>query len=252
MDERIFYRRAMIVISHRGASCYAPENTLTAFKKAIEMGSKAFEFDVHRSADGKLIVHHDYDFSRTAGIKRSISSLKLEEIKKINVAAHFTDARFESAPLLGEVLDLISPVADFINVEIKNDSNIYPGIEKDIIKEVQSRSSIFEKTIFSSFYFPAIEKIREISPRARLGYLGHKLPAILLFPALAKASRVRCENFHLSRKISFSFNLKFIMKFGFKVCVYTVNERIEAERLKEIGVYGIFSNYPDIMEKYEN
>ncbi len=242
----------MIVISHRGASAYAPENTITAFKKAIEMGSKAFEFDVHRSADGQLIVHHDYDFSRTAAVEKSIKSLKLDDIKKINVAKHFSNASFENAPLLGDVLDLISPVADFINVEIKNDLNVYPGIEKDIIGEIQARPSIFEKTIFSSFYFPTLEKVREISSKARLAYLGHKLPAILVFPAVAKASKIGCENFHLSRKISFSFNLKLIMKFGFKVCAYTVNEKKEAERLKEIGVFAIFSNYPDIMEKNGN
>lgn len=241
----------MIIISHRGASGYAPENTLPAFKKAVEMGSRAFEFDVHRSSDGRLVIHHDYDFLRTAGRPDKIARLNMEEIKKINVAANFPESKPAAAPELGEVLDLIGPSADLINIEIKNDDNVYPEIEKDILKEMSGRPEIFSKTLFSSFYFPSLSKIRQLSQKARLGYLGHKLPAILILPAVMKARSIGCENFHLSRKISFSFNLGLIMKAGFKVCVYTVNTRKEAERLKDIGVYGIFSNYPDIMEKNE-
>lgn len=239
----------MIVISHRGASGYAPENTLPAFEKALQMGAKAFEFDVQRSKDGKLIVHHDYDFSRTAKDKRKIAQLDYKEIEKINAAAHFKGANFAKVPLLSEVLDLIKDKSEFINLEIKNDGNIYPNIEADILKESEKFPSLKEKIIISSFYFPSLEKTRILSPSARLAYLGHKLSAILIAPAVLKAKKINCENFHLSRKISFSANLKLIKSFGFKVCVYTVNERKEAEKLEKIGVYGIFSNYPDIMNK---
>ncbi len=239
----------MMVISHRGASGYAPENTLPAFEKALAMGSRAFEFDVQRSKDGKLLVHHDYDFLRTAGINKKVAELSYSEIERINAAKHFKNGPEAKAPLLSEVLSLINDRADFINVEIKNDGNIYPGIEEEILKELENHSGAAGKTVISSFYFPSLERIRAISSSARLAYLGHKLAAVLIAPAAVKAKRINCENFHLSRKISFSVNLKIIMSLGFKVCVYTVNERKEAEKLKDIGVHGIFSNYPDIMEK---
>lgn len=241
----------MIVIAHRGASGYAPENTVEAFKKAVAMGARAFEFDVHLSADRKLVVHHNYDFAETAGEDRKIKDLSLEEIKKINVAKHFRPEGFASAPSLEEVLETVGSSADFINIEIKNDGNVYPGIEEELLSFMASRPEIMKKTVFSSFHFPTVKKLRALSPEARLSFLGHRLSTILLLPAILKAKGARCGNFHLSRRIAFWFNLKILIKCGFRVCVYTVNRRNEAVRFREWGIYGIFSDYPDVLERQD-
>ena len=93
----------MKIIAHRGASGYAPENTLKAFRLAVEMGSKDFEFDVHRTKDGILVVHHDYDLKHTAGQDVKIADLDYAELKKHNIAAHFRDKQVQHVPRLEEV-----------------------------------------------------------------------------------------------------------------------------------------------------
>lgn len=238
----------MMIIAHRGASGYSPENTIEAFEKALSMGSKAFEFDVHRTLDGVLVVSHDYDFNRTAGINLRIKDLKYDEIKKINVAKFFGNNKFSAPPSISEVLLLLKDKADFINIEVKNDENIYPEIEDDVIKIVKE-FKIEEKVIISSFYFPSLKKFREKSKSLRLAFLSHKLDNTLFFSAIKKAKSLNCENFHLNKKIAYNLNVNLLKDYGFKVFVYTVNKYEEAKRLENLGVDGIFSNYPDIMEK---
>ena len=78
MDNESEWKHSFLFIAHRGASMHAPENTLTAFKKALEMGADAIEFDVRRTYDGIPVIVHDEDLRRVAGISRRVLELKLE------------------------------------------------------------------------------------------------------------------------------------------------------------------------------
>lgn len=240
----------MMIISHRGASAYAPENTLPAFKKAVAMGSRDFEFDVHRTRDGILVVHHDYTLEKTAGVNAKIADLDYAELSRLNVARHFGPA-WPSArvPRLEEVIEIINPAARWLNFEIKNDGNVYPGIEERVTDFLGSRPGLFEKSLVSTFDGGTLRRFRELSPEMKLGYLGHNLSTVLLVPALRKAKRVGAVNFHLALRIAFKLNVSRIKKAGFRVCVYTVNTKKDAERMRAIGVDGIFSNYPDLLTK---
>ncbi|MDQ7773020.1 MAG: glycerophosphodiester phosphodiesterase family protein [Elusimicrobiales bacterium] len=240
----------MKIISHRGASGYAPENTLKAFDLAVKMGSRDFEFDVHRTRDGRLVVHHDYDLSHTAGSPARIAELDYAELSRLNAAAHFAaDPAFQRVPLLEEVLDMVGPAADWINLEVKNDGGVYPGIEAEVLAALGSRPGLFEKSLVSSFDHDTLRRFRELSPELKLGWLGHGLNEILLAPAVLKARAVRAESFHLALRIAFRPNVALIKKAGFAVRVYTVNSKKDALRMKEAGADGVFSNYPDIMEE---
>jgi len=241
----------MKIISHRGASAYAPENTLKSFALAVEMGSHEFEFDVHMTKDGILVVHHDFDLKRTAGKDVRIADLTWAELKKHNVAATFRrDKGFQYAPRLEEVIDIIGPAAKWLNFEVKNDRNVYPGIEEKLLAFLRSQPGLFEKTVVSSFDHGTLRRFRELSPELKLAYLGHNLSTVLLLPALKKAKAVGAVNFHLALRIAFKFNISRIKKAGFRACVYTVNEKKDALRMKEIGVDGIFTNHPDILGKW--
>ena len=242
----------MKIISHRGASGYAPENTLKAFELAVKMGSRDFEFDVHRTKDGILVVHHDFDLQRTAGKKARIADLAYGELKKINVASHFAgDRSFQRVPRLEEVIDVLDPAARWLNLEVKNDGNVYPGIEERILAFLRSKPGLFEKTVVSSFDNGTRARFRELSPELRLADLGHGLSAMLLLPAIKKAKAIGAANFHFNLRLAFKLNVAKIKKAGFRVGVYTVNKKKDALRMKEIGVDGIFTNYPDIMEATE-
>ena len=241
----------MKIISHRGASAYAPENTLKAFRLAVEMGSRDFEFDVHLTKDGELVVHHDYALDKTAGKHVRIADHTYEELKKFNVAWHYrADRRHQHVPLLADVIDVIAPHADWLNFEVKNDGNVYPGIEKKLLDFIKRRAGLLEKSVLSSFDHGTLKRLRELSQTVKLGYLGHGLRAMLLVPAFRRARAVGAVNFHIALRIAFKLNVSRIKKAGFNVCVYTVNTKKDAKRMQAIGVDGIFSNHPDIGGKW--
>lgn len=242
----------MKIISHRGASGYAPENTLRAFELAVSMGSRDFEFDVHRTRDGKLVVHHDYDLSRTAGSAVGIAGTDYADLSRINVAAHFAaDPSFQRVPLLEEVLDITAPAADWINFEVKNDGGVYPGIEEDLLAALGRRPGLFGKSLVSSFDHGTLRRFRALSPDLGIGWLGHGLSEVLLAPAVMKARAVGASSFHLALRIAFRPNVALLKRAGFAVRVYTVNRKSDALRMKDAGADGIFSNYPDIMGREE-
>jgi glycerophosphoryl diester phosphodiesterase len=236
------------IISHRGASAYAPENTLEAFKLAVKMGSKDFEFDVHLTKDKIPVVHHDFHLLRTAGMKAEIADLNYADLKKINVARHFSsDYQFQYIPRVEEVLEIISPVAEFINFEVKNDNNAYKGLEKIITDLIRLKKDVFEKTVLSCFDYPTAKRIRLCDKEIKMGYLGHSLTNLLLPMALKKAKKIEVSSFHINHKIAFKMNVTKLHQAGLKVYAYTVDDFKDVLRMKENGVDGIFTNYPDII-----
>ncbi len=240
----------MKIIAHRGASGYAPGNTLGSFALALKMGAKAFEFDVHRTGDGRLVVCHDYHLKDPSGAALKIASSDYAGLKKIRVGDKFGFPS-ERVPLLDEVLSLIAPGAEWINFEIKNDGNIYPGIEADLLGAVRSRPGLMQKALFSSFDYGTLRRLRALDGNAALGYLGHRLRALLLFPALMRAKAVGAVNFHINLRLAFGVNMAIIRKAGLKVCVYTVNKKADAQRMARLGADGIFTDYPDILTRDE-
>lgn len=238
----------MKIIAHRGASGYAPENTLSAFELAMKMGSKAFEFDVHLTKDKRLVVHHDYDLRRTAGSPARIAELDYAALKKINVGNKF-GFPVERVPLVEEVAHRIAPKAEWINFEVKNDGNIYPGIEEALLEFIRSRPGLAGKALLSSFDYATLQRLRALDRNIALGYLGRDIRSVLLVPAILRARAVGAVNFNLALRLAYGLNVALIRKAGFKVCVYTVNKKADALRMQKMGVDGIFSNYPDILGK---
>src|SRR6266850_7844739 len=127
-----------LIIAHRGASGDAPENTMAAFRLAMDSGADMIELDLHLSKDSALVVCHDSKLNRTARIKKTIKQLTLKELKKLDVGSWF-HPRFsgETIPTLEEVLKLtVNRIA--LNIEIKQGSSLYPGIEKQLIELLES------------------------------------------------------------------------------------------------------------------
>jgi hypothetical protein len=117
-----------LIIAHRGASAYAPENTLAAFKKAIDLGADGIELDVHLSKDGEVVVIHDRTIDRTSNGKGQVAEMSLKELKALDFGSWFSDEyQKESIPLLREVLELLKDWNGLLNIELKqNGLERYP------------------------------------------------------------------------------------------------------------------------------
>ena len=129
----------LLVLGHRGFHKTEKENTLAAFGKAIEAGCDGIELDVHITADGKLIVHHDFNLERVWGIPVPIEEAKFYEIRSIS----------ESIPTLREVLDAMGPI--YYDIEIKADITYRRKLIYSILDELESHPELREKVMISSF-----------------------------------------------------------------------------------------------------
>ncbi|MBI4425663.1 MAG: glycerophosphodiester phosphodiesterase [Elusimicrobia bacterium] len=235
--------RLPALIAHRGASGYAPENTLASFELALKLGAGAIEFDVQQTKDGRLVVIHDPDLKRVAGVRRRIGSLTYLELSQHDVGAWF-DAKYrgERVPLLEELLDLAQGRAE-LHLEIKNGTRPYPGIEERIVNLLRRRREWDGRVIISSFNHETLYLVRALDGSARLGYL---VGLTRRAEALKEAAELGCESVHMSARQVDRAWVESLHERGRKLLVYTVNEPKDYERLRGLGVDAVFTNFPDL------
>lgn len=233
----------MRLIAHRGASGYAPENTLAAFRLALEMGAKAVEFDVHQTKDHELVVLHDVDLKRVAGRKAQVRDLTWKELSQLDVGS-WRDRAFnaERVPRLSDVYDLVQGKAE-LHLEIKKGSSLYHGIEERIVEFLQKRKA-WSMTVVSSFDHAALYLVRWLEERARLGYLLGLTPMNAAYREMAE---IKAESLNLSVRQIDAKRTKACHDKGLKVLVYTPNDRKTLDRLEKMGVDGVFCNFPELM-----
>lgn len=158
------------VWAHRGACAYAPENTLPAFRMAVDMGAQGIELDVHESRDGALMVIHDETVDRTSSSHGRVVDQTLAELKALDFSAGMEQYQGVQIPTLPEVYELIKPTGLSINVEIKCDVVIYWGIWDKLIA-LEREMGMQGRILYSSFNHYVLPKIRELDPNAKIGLL---------------------------------------------------------------------------------
>lgn len=222
----------MIVFAHRGASGHAPENTLAAMKKAIELGAKAIELDIH-NVEGELYVFHDRRLDNKSSGSGLIEDVSRQYISSINVGG-------EPIPTLWDVMSFLCQHDCMINIELKGMKSLAPFI--DIYpKLIQELNIPPNNLLISSFHHGFLTQFRAQFPLARIAPLFEGIP----LDAIETANKLMAFSLHLS--ISF-FNLALINQIktkGIKVFIYTVDNPEDIVQLKKMGVDGIFTNYPD-------
>lgn len=148
------------VIGHRGGRAYAPENTLAAFRRAIQMGSVWLEFDVQMTRDGELVVIHDDTVDRTTNGTGRVADLTLEQIRGLDAG------NGEKVPTFQEVLDLAKSAGADIFPETKS-AHLYPGIEAKLLAALE-QADYLDHTVIQSFEPDSLDKLRQLNPQARL------------------------------------------------------------------------------------
>ena len=222
----------MIYFSHRGANTQRVQNTVEAFDLAHRQGARYFELDVHLLKDGALAVHHDYSLLSTAGKDIHLKDLTAAALRQIALLNPFTQEPAH-VPLLQEVLPVIRPELELLNIELKNDGNIYPGLEEAVLAAVPA--DLRPRVLFSSFDYNCLARLRKLAPWARIGQLTRAFE-------VKEALSLHAESVHLNH-IRFTPQIAQVCHDNhLKVYCYTVNDTSLAERLVSQGVDGIFTD----------
>lgn len=246
-----------LVIAHRGASGFAPENTAAAVATAIELGADMVEVDVQLSRDGHPVIFHDFTVARTvwrpAGSparKKSarLTDLTLEEIRSLDVGSWFDQAfAGQRVPMLAEVLaQCAGRIA--LNLEIKldpreqaQDAARREAVVAELERALRDCPAVGSVLISSSDH-TSLELVRHRMPGIRLGVLPDDgdVPG-----ALRAADHLRAWSLHLAYATVRPPLLSSAHRLGLRLYPYTVNRIAAMRRLIAAGVDGIFTDYPD-------
>ncbi len=261
-DMRAIFKREIsrpLVFAHRGGGGLFPENTLEAFKYSAQMGVDVLELDIHSTADGALVVMHDGSLDRTTNGSGRINQMTLAEVKKLDAAYNFTPddgktfpyrGKGITIPTLQEIFDSFPEMT--FNVEPKQAE---PSVTKPLCEMIRARK-MTEKVIVGSFRQMAIDEFRtecsevatsatpsEVSEFLALYKMGlgesYSPPMqVLQIPERVGSLQVVSKDF-----------IETARKLNLKVHVWTINETEDMQRLLEMKVDGIMTDYPDRLLK---
>jgi glycerophosphoryl diester phosphodiesterase len=233
--------RLVEFIAHRGGAATAPENTLGAFRAAIDAGVLAWEFDVQCSRDGELMVIHDETLERTTDGAGMVKDHSYAELKKLDAGSWFGDRwRGERVPTLREVLGLAQEVDAHLFIELKS-PHLYPGIERRVV-DLLAEMRYGYNSVILSFDAGALARVHQLNPALEidLNYVGHvfgNLPPVPGLGAIGPEWRVlaanpaRVREAHQARQ---------------RVYPWTVNTRRTLDFLTNLGVDGVISDRLDL------
>lgn len=231
------------VIGHRGASQYAPENTLSAFKKAKSLGVKWIEFDVQMTSDHELVIFHDYEISRTTNGKGKIQDYTLNQLKNLDAGSWFGPSfKGEKILTFQELILFIQKEGMAANIEIKVQAMNVALMAKTIVTQLEENLKTKSFPFFiSSFNTLVLEKIKEINSSFPVAHLMEKLTddwSVL-------CDKLNCVAIDLRYDIIDEVIIKEILASGRLVLVFTVNDPEFAKKLFSWGVSAVFSDCPD-------
>ena len=220
-------------IGHRGAKAHLAENTLESIQKALDLGVDAIEIDVHKCASGELWVIHDFTLDRTTDGSGEIAKKSAEEIRKLKVEGLY------KIPMLTEVLDLIEGKC-MINIELKGLNTAEP-VSKLVKMKIETGKWKYSDFIISSFQKNELFETRQLDGNIPIAVLSKaSVPE-----AIELGIKLEAKAIHPSLGIITRDNTRQSQDAGFKVNVWTVNEREDIRRMIDFGVDGIISDYPN-------
>lgn len=236
--------RSWLRIAHRGASAHAPENTLAAFRRAVEIGTDAVEMDVHLTADGHVVVLHDATLDRTTNGSGAVAERSLAEVRSVDAGSWF-DAAFagERIPTLHDVLDLL-PQGVLALVEVKVDAATWPTVE--ILRE----RNRLDDAVLISFLPEVLRLVRWLEPRLPTSLLMGRVldvssPRANALAMLRAAQACGTSALNLHWRLTTAEVVETVHRRGGSVWTWTVDDPTTLQTLLEADVDGVASNYPE-------
>lgn len=228
--------RSVLNIAHRGASGTFPENTLAAFRAAIEAGARMCELDVQLSRDRAVVVMHDDTVDRTTDGNGAVADLTLAELKRLDAGARFKGGAIhgERIPTLDDVFEAVAGRCA-LNVELKE-----AGFEREVAAIMRKWNAVADSMV-SSFDWQALESIRAIDSEIKIGVLAEKDPDKLIDAAV----RMRAYSVNPRYDMPTSEFCERAHREGLMVLTWTVDAPELMRYLIDSGVDGIMTNYPE-------
>ncbi|MGW7416420.1 glycerophosphodiester phosphodiesterase [Streptomyces sp. NPDC054863] len=248
------------VIAHRGASGYAPENTLHAVDRADRLGVAWVENDVQRTKDGELVIVHDDSLARTTNVEQvfpgrapwKIKDFTAAEVRRLDAGSWFGAAYAGTrVPTLKQYLNRVEKNRQKLLMEVKNPA-LYPGIEKDILKVLRKegwldRAHVRSRLVLQSFDAASVQAVHRQRPDLTTGFLG--TPAVADLPKFAAyTDQINPQHGTITREyVAAVHRLKGAHGKRLRVNTWTVDDVVNAKKAKDFGVDGIISNKPDVV-----
>jgi glycerophosphoryl diester phosphodiesterase len=267
----LFPKNRPLNIAHRGARSLAPENTLSAGRKALEVGADMWEIDVLMTACGELLVIHDYTLVRTSNVRElfpsrhpwAVEEFTLEEIRQLDFGSWFNTKdpfgciakgwispqemqRYvgERAPTLGEALALTRQNDWTVNIEIKDLSGMrgHEEIVERVISLVEEMEMV-DRVLISSFNHDYLRSVPNRNPGISIGALVErslKDPLSLLQDLKARAYHPEVSTISPRAVLP-------IRDAGYEVLVWVANDKKTMQKLIASGASGIFTDFPQVL-----
>ncbi|WP_066059993.1 glycerophosphodiester phosphodiesterase [Robertmurraya korlensis] len=241
-------RKQVDNVAHRGATGYAPENTVAAFDLAVDMKADYIEIDVQRSKDGELVLIHDTTVDRTTNGTGKVGDLTFEQLRSLDAGSWKGEQYVgEPIPTFDEILDRYRGKVGIL-IELKA-PELYPGIEEQVAEALTERNldkPQNEKIIIQSFNFESMKKTNELLPQVPIGVLtsnrAHTTPEAL------QEFSTYADWFNPSYGIVTEELVKNVHSLGMKIGSWTVRSQAAGDFLLDMKVDAIITDYPDYVD----
>ena len=232
-----------LILAHRGASAYRPENTLEAFELALMQDADGFELDAQLTKDGYVVVAHDERLERVSNGVGYINDHTLEELKTLDFGKGFPGRQKCRIPTLGEVYSLIKGTGATVNVELKTTEFMYPELPEKLLG-LEREFSMQGRVIYSSFNHYSLLALRQIDKQVKIGLLYD----MGLVDPWVYASHLSADAIHPHYKIVALLpgTVARCHEAGLMVNVWVVNDPKMIGFMLECGVDALMTDAPDV------
>ncbi len=237
-----------LIIAHRGASFYRPENTLASFQLAYQQGADGIETDIHLSKDNTPVLIHDETINRVTNQKGSIKQLTYHELSTLDIGSWFSPLyKNERIMSLANFLQWAKNKQLTLNLELKTNKVKYPGIEALVYQQVVDLNML-DRVIFSSFNQTSLEKLAQLNSETARSFLAKRHSSRVF----KLSQQQNLTGVHLKRRFINPIMIKKYHAINKYVGVYTVNHPTEMRRLFRAKCDMIITDRPDLaIEKRE-
>lgn len=235
------------IIAHRGASKYAPENTMPAFQLAYDMKADGIETDVHLTKDNIPVIIHDEKVDRTTNGKGFIKDLTYEQLQELDSGSWFA-GKFVNTKIitLKDLLQWARFKPLYLNIELKNNKIDYKHLET-IVYDLIKQYNFLDRVTLSTFNPNSVQRMKSLQLTADIAFLTSKRRKDLV----TYLKKLGANAIHVNERILERSLVEEAHKEGLSVRVFTVNKRSSIKRVLKYRCDGIITDVPDKAKKYQ-